>query len=84
MWRERNKWQKSIHLYCKRSKNIKSGVAPAGTTTSASAIWPKLLTSKELVKLSVENSAIFIRTRLYVEFSSFYPDGGVAKKEHIF
>jgi hypothetical protein len=52
-----------------------SGVAPAGTTTSA--IWPKQFTSKELVKLSVENSALFIWTRLYVEFGSFYPDRGV-------
>jgi hypothetical protein len=52
-----------------------SGVAPAGTTTAE--IWPKYFTSKELVKLSVENSALFIQTRMYVKFGSFYPDGGV-------
>ena len=51
-----------------------SGVAPAGTTSSDFA---EIIYSKELVKLSVVNSALFIRTLLYVKFGSFYPDGGV-------
>jgi hypothetical protein len=69
MWRERKQWQKSIHLYTVQSQKIVSGVAPAGTTTSE--IWQKQFTPKELVKLSVENSALFIRTRLYAKFGSF-------------
>ena len=51
-----------------------SGVAPAGTTISDLA---EIIYSKELVKLSVENSALFIRTLMYIKFGSFYPDGAV-------
>ena len=57
--------------------DVSLGDTPSGWLCPLSDLAEIIYCLEELHRLSVENSANFNRTRLYVEFGSFFPDRGV-------